>query len=129
MTRPSFTDTDTDTDDAVGLVIALRHPDIDVVSIGIVADNVPLEHGVQNALYGAELCNRSDVPIHAGAAVPMCLPLSTGQYVHGQDGMGDTGLPLAGRLPAPGHAADALIAASHAHAGTLEVATLGPLKN
>jgi purine nucleosidase len=129
MTRPFFIDTDTASDDAVALVIALRHPDINVVAIGVVAGNVPLEHGVQNALYVAELCGRTEVPIHAGAAVPLRLPLSTGQYVHGHDGMGDIGLPLTGRRHAPGHAADALIEASHAHAGTLEVVTLGPLTN
>jgi purine nucleosidase len=129
MTRPFFIDTDTASDDAVALVIALRHPDIDVVAIGVVAGNVPLDHGVQNALYVAELCERRDVAVYAGADVPLQLPLSTGQYVHGQDGMGDIGLTLTGRVPTPGHAADALIAASHAHAGTLEVVTLGPLTN
>ena len=129
MARPFFIDTDTASDDAVALVIALRNPEIEVVAIGVVAGNVPLEHGVQNALYVAELCERTDVPVHAGAATPLRIPLSTGQYVHGQDGMGDIGLPLTGRRHAPGHAADALIAASHAHPGTLEVVTLGPLTN
>jgi purine nucleosidase len=129
MARPFFIDTDTASDDAVALVIALRHAEIEVVAIGVVAGNVPLEFGVQNALYVAELCGRSDVPVHVGASAPLRLPLCTGQYVHGTDGMGDIGLPLAGRRHAPGHAADALIAASHAYPGTLELVTLGPLTN
>ncbi len=129
MRRPFFIDTDTASDDAVALVIALRHPDIDVVGIGIVAGNVPLDHGVQNALYVAELCDRTDVPVFAGEATPLRVPLETGQYVHGQDGMGDIGLPLSGRTPADGHAVDALLDASHRHAGELELVTLGPLTN
>jgi purine nucleosidase len=126
--RPFFVDTDTASDDAVALVIALRHADIDVVAIGVVAGNVPLDLAVQNALYVVEMCGAT-VPVHAGEAAPLRVPLETGQHVHGQDGMGDIGLPLRGRTPAGGHAVDALLAASHRHAGELELVTLGPLTN
>jgi purine nucleosidase len=129
VTRPFFIDTDTASDDAVALVIALRHPEIEVVGIGVVAGNVPLDIAVQNALYVAEICGRTEVPIYAGEAEPLQVPLETGQYVHGQDGMGDIGLPLHGRVPAEGHAVDALLAASHEFAGSLELVTLGPLTN
>jgi purine nucleosidase len=126
--RPFFIDTDTASDDAVALVIAFRHPDVDVVGIGVVAGNVPLDLAVQNALYVAELCG-VEVPIHAGAAEPLVVPLETGQHVHGTDGMGDIGLPLTGRSPTAGHAVDVLLAASHRHAGELTLVTLGPLTN
>ena len=66
MPRPFFIDSDTGSDDAVALLIALTHPGIEVVGIGVVAGNVPLELGVQNALYTRELCGRLDVPIYAG---------------------------------------------------------------
>lgn len=127
--RPFFIDTDTASDDAVALVIALRHPDVDVVGIGVVAGNVPLDYAIQNALYTRELCGREDVPVYAGAEAPLRLPLTTAQNVHGHDGMGDIGLPLRGRVPHPTFAVDALIEASHAHAGELELVTLGPLTN
>jgi purine nucleosidase len=126
--RPFFIDTDTASDDAVALVMALRHPDVEVVAMGVVAGNVPLDLGVQNALYVVEQCGAS-VPVHAGADRPLMVPLQTGQHVHGTDGMGDIGLPLTGRRPAAGHAVDALIDASHRYAGDLELVTLGPLTN
>jgi inosine-uridine nucleoside N-ribohydrolase len=126
--RPFFIDTDTASDDAVALVMALRHPGVDIVGIGVVAGNVPLDQAVQNALYVAELCG-ADVPIHAGADRPLVVPLETAQFVHGNDGMGDIGLPLTGRSPAPGHAVDALLAASHRYPGELTLVTLGPLTN
>ena len=126
--RQFFIDTDTASDDAVALVIALRHPAISVVGIGIVAGNVPLEMGIQNALYTRDLCG-SDVPIYAGAAGPLSRPLGTAQNVHGNDGMGDIGLQLVGRNPDPGSAIDALIDAAHRHSGELELVTLGPLTN
>lgn len=126
--RPFFIDTDTASDDAVALIIALRHPDIDVVGIGIVAGNVPLEMGVQNALYTVELCG-SSVPVYAGASRPLVRELMTAQVVHGFDGFGDIGLPLSGRAPANGSAIDALLAAADAYAGELTLVTLGPLTN
>jgi purine nucleosidase len=126
--RPFFVDTDTASDDAVALVIALRHPAVEVVGIGVVAGNVPLDQAVQNALYTLELVG-AQVPVHAGEAAPLARPLETAQHVHGRDGMGDIGLPLHGRSPAAGHAVDALLEASHRHAGDLELVTLGPLTN
>lgn len=128
MARPFFIDTDTASDDAVALIMALRHPDVHVVGIGIVAGNVPLEMGVQNALYTAELCGAS-VPVYRGADRPRVRELITAQNVHGNDGMGDIGLPLHGRIPKDGNAAEALIAAANAHVGELTLVTLGPLTN
>jgi len=126
--RPLFIDTDTASDDAVALVMALRYPSVTVVGIGVVAGNVPLAMGVQNALYTTELC-ASDVPVYAGAAGPLERDLRTAQMVHGHDGMGDIGLALSGRTAHDGNAVDALIAAAHAHGGSLELVTLGPLTN
>jgi purine nucleosidase len=126
--RPLFVDTDTASDDAVALVMALRDPGVEVVGIGVVAGNVPLDQAVQNALYTLELVG-SSVPVFAGSDAPLSRPLETAQHVHGHDGMGDIGLPIGGRIPADGHAVDALMAASHEHAGELELVTLGPLTN
>jgi purine nucleosidase len=128
MARPFFIDTDTASDDAVALVMAYRHPDVDVVGVGVVAGNVPLDQAVQNALYTRELCGAVG-PVFAGAAGPLRVALHTAQHVHGADGMGDIGLPLSGRRPDDGHAVDALIDASHTYAGELELVTLGPLTN
>jgi len=127
--RPFYIDTDTASDDAVALALALTDDGVDIVGIGVVAGNVPLASAVQNALYTREVCGRGDVPVHVGADRPLVLPLGTAQNVHGHDGMGDIGLELNGREPDAGHAVDALIEASHRHAGELTLVTLGPLTN
>src|SRR5690606_25104858 len=80
-------------------------------------------------LYTRELCGRLDVPVHAGEAAPLRIPLQTAQNVHGRDGMGDIGLPLTGRTPDSDDAVGALLRASHEHAGRLVLVTLGPLTN
>lgn len=121
-------DTDTASDDAVALLMALRTPGVEVEAITVVAGNMPLEKGLQNALYTVELCERS-VPVHAGASRPLLRPLETAEYVHGEDGMGDVGLPLTGRVPAAGHAVDVLLERVGRAPGELTLVTLGPLTN
>ncbi len=127
--RRVFIDTDTASDDAVALMMALHHmehhSDFEIAGIGVVAGNVPLEQGLQNALYTAELCHL-EVPIYAGRAAPLLRTLSTSREVHGYDGMGDIDLPLSGRHPTEGDAVEALLAAAD---GSLELITLGPLTN
>ena len=127
--RKLLVDTDTASDDAVALLMALRDPGVEVLAITVVAGNVPLDQAVQNALYTVELAG-SDVPVYAGCAAPLVGSLHTAQEVHGQDGMGDIGLPLSGRVPAPGHAVDVLAELIEAHEpGELTLVTLGPLTN
>ena len=127
MTR-FLIDTDTASDDAVALLMALRTPGIEVDAITVVAGNMPLAKGLQNALYTVELCERT-TPVYAGMAGPLLRPLETAEYVHGQDGMGDIGLPLTGRRPAEGHAVDVLIDRVSRAPGEYTLVTLGPLTN
>ncbi len=126
--RKFIIDTDTASDDAVALVMALQYPDIDVLAITTVAGNVPLKQGTQNALYTVELCGK-DTPVYAGCAKPILRNLSTAENVHGNDGMGDIGLPLNGRIPADGHGVDILREVINANANDITLITLGPLTN
>jgi purine nucleosidase len=126
--RRLLIDTDTASDDAVALVMALEHPGIQVQAITVVAGNVPLDQAVQNALYTVELCD-SAVPVYAGAAAPLERPLETAQFVHGEDGMGDIGLQLEGRLPAGEDAVDTIIEVVTDYPGEITLVTLGPLTN
>ncbi len=126
--RRFLIDTDTASDDAVALVMALKDPEIQIEAITVVAGNVPLEQGVQNALYTGERCGKQ-VPVYEGLAKPLLRPLETAQFVHGQDGMGEIGLPLTGRTPADGHAVDVIIDTIRRFAGEITLVTLGPLTN
>jgi purine nucleosidase len=128
MPRHFLIDTDTASDDAVALVLAMQHPDVHIEAITVVAGNVPVDQGVQNALYTVELCGQS-IPVVRGMPAPLTRPLETAQFVHGQDGMGDIGLPLTGRSPASAHAVYLLIDTIHRLAGAITLVTLGPLTN
>ena len=87
-----------------------------------------LDQAVQNALYTVELCG-ADVPVYAGAAKPMMRPLETAEYVHGEDGMGDAGYPLSGRMPAEGRGADVIVETILGAPGEITLVALGPLTN
>ncbi len=126
--RHFIIDTDTASDDAVALVMAMRYPGIKIEAITVVAGNVPVDQGVQNALYTLELCQQ-DVPVYRGLSAPLSRPLETAQFVHGEDGMGDIGLPLSGRQAAGENAIDVMIETIHRFAGDLTLVTLGPLTN
>ncbi len=121
-------DTDTGSDDAVALVMAANHPEVEIEAVTVVAGNVPLDQGVQNALYTLELCG-CKVPFYQGFAKPLFRSLETAQNVLGDDGMGDIGLPLSGRKPDEGHAVNELCARLMKEAEEIVLVTLGPLTN
>ena len=121
-------DTDTASDDAVALVLALRNPTVQVEAITVVAGNMPIQKGLQNALYTRDIC-QSHAPVYQGSAAPLLRPLHTAEYVHGNDGMGDIGLPLTGRKPESKPAVPAIIETIHRNAGEITLVTLGPLTN
>ncbi|HXE06790.1 MAG TPA: nucleoside hydrolase [Acidobacteriaceae bacterium] len=124
--RPVLIDTDTASDDAVALIMALRSPLVEVKAICTVAGNVPLEQATRNALYTVELCD-ADVPVFRGCAKPLVRELHNATWFHGQDGLGDHGFAPNG-TPASGHGADAIINIVRATPG-IEIITLGPLTN
>ena len=129
MSRPFLIDTDAGSDDAVAILMALRHADVDVRAITVVAGNVPLAQGVVNALYFTELCE-TDVPVHAGAERPLLREYVSADWFHGADGLGDWGdrykpqRAQASEL----HAVDAIIDAARS-TPELVIVTLGPLTN
>jgi purine nucleosidase len=127
MASTFLIDTDTASDDAVALIMALRSPEVRVLGITVVAGNVPLEQATRNALYTAELCG-SSVPVYAGADRPLCRQHVPADWFHGCDGLGDHGYPEPCRTPEPAHAAEALVEMIEANPGS-ELVTLGPLTN
>jgi purine nucleosidase len=127
VARAFLIDTDTASDDAVALLMALRHPDVRVAAITVVSGNVPLHLAVRNALITAELCG-SDVPVYAGADRPLLRPASFAQHFHGMDGLGDQGYADPRGTPQAQHAVEAMIETIRANPG-LTLVTLGPLTN
>lgn len=129
MAKRFVIDTDTGSDDAIALMLAADDPDVTFEAVTTVAGNVPLDLATRNALYTMEFMDRGDVPVYEGCDRPLIRPLETAQWVHGDDGMGDIGLPQPTGSPQEGHAIDVLRELSLTHPGELTLVTLGPLTN
>jgi len=127
MTRKMIIDTDTASDDAVALMMALVNPDLDVVAITIVAGNISMPQGSINARYIVELCGK-DTPVYEGARQPLSRDPYRAKFFHGLDGMGNMNYPAPKTQPAIGHGVDALIEQIQANSGIILV-TLGPMTN
>jgi purine nucleosidase len=125
--RPFLIDTDTASDDAVALIMALRNPQIEVLAITTVAGNVDVHQASRNALYTAELCD-SKVPVFVGAEQPLERTHLNASWFHGRDGLGDHDYPPPRRSPETQSAPDAIIDTIESHPGLVMV-TLGPLTN
>jgi purine nucleosidase len=121
-------DTDPGVDDALAILMALRHPDADVIALTIAAGNVGLAHTVRNAL---KLCDVAGVgiPVFAGCATPLVHAAEDAAYVHGLDGFGDIGYPDPRGRVQEEHAALAMLRLSRTHVGELTFVMLGPLTN
>jgi purine nucleosidase len=127
--RSIVIDTDTASDDAIALVLAVREPSVDVRAVTVVAGNVPLDLAVRNAIVTLDLAGGAAIPVHAGRAEPLARPLDTAQFVHGQDGMGGAPLPAPSRQATSDDAVGELLRIAADEPGRHDLVTLGPLTN
>ena len=107
--RSIVIDTDTASDDAIALVLAVREPSVEVRAVTVVAGNVPLELAVRNAAVTLDLCGGAGIPLHAGRDRPLVRPLDTAQIVNCADGMGGATLPVPTRAPTSDDAVGVMI--------------------
>jgi purine nucleosidase len=125
--RDFLIDTDTASDDAVAILMALSAPEVRVLGLTIVAGNVGVEQATRNALLTAEVAE-VEVPVFVGAAAPLMRLHEHAHWFHGRDGLGDRGYPPPRRAPEREHAVDAILRLADASPG-LTLVTLGPLTN
>ena len=126
--RKFIIDTDTASDDAVALLMALEWEDVEVEVVTIVSGNMPVEQGSINARYTIELCNKS-TPVYVGADKPLKKKREHAEWFHGPDGMGGMNYPPPKEKAQDGSAVDVLIEKFKEKPGEITLVTLGPLTN
>jgi purine nucleosidase len=121
-------DTDPGVDDAHAIMMAFAHPEAQIEAITTVAGNVSLERTTANACTILDVLER-DVPVYAGCdrALVACTPDAS--YVHGEDGLGNSGYPPSKRKVADEHAVNALIRLANEAPGEFTLVAIGPLTN
>jgi purine nucleosidase len=126
--RRFLIDTDTASDDAVAILMALRTPEIQVDAITTVSGNVPVPMGTRNAGTVVELCGK-DTPVYVGCDRPLVREPIYAYFFHGPDGMGGMNYPAPKRGPEKEHAVDTLIRLIRERPAEYTLVTLGPLTN
>ncbi len=124
-------DVDTGTDDAVAILLALRHPEIELVAITTVVGNAPIDVVLDNTLRVVDLAG-ARVPVHRGAAkpfersdFPVPRALRPDRAVHAAP----LPLPPARSRAAEASAVDFLVDAAMSSPGELTLVTTAPLTN
>jgi len=124
---PVVLDVDTGVDDACALLLAARHPALDLRAVSCVAGNAGVDQVVRNTLTVLAAAGRDDVPVARGADRPLLEPARPARHVHGHDGMGDLGPAAPARGADPRHAVALLRDVLREAAATGERVTLVPL--
>lgn len=99
QSKPVYLDVDTGVDDALAILLAIKHPALDVRGITTVVGNVDLDQVTRNTLQVLEVAGATDVPVVSGASRPLVAPARPSTLVHGVDGLGNAGLPSPNHQP------------------------------
>lgn len=129
MKHSIIMDVDTGIDDAMAIMFAVKHPDIDVRAISCVSGNVGLDSVVENTLKILDVVNAPDIPVAGGAVRPLIEKPRSAAYVHGEDGLGNVNLPASSRQALPVHAIEMMRQVLTKSAEPLTVVALAPLTN
>lgn len=71
VTKKLILDVDTGTDDAVAIMLAALHPELELVAVTTVNGNVAVENCTDNTLRVLEWIGRGDIPVYEGLAHPI----------------------------------------------------------
>ena len=93
MAKKIILDTDPGIDDAMAILFAEAHPDIDLIGITTVYGNATIDNGTQNALYLKQKF-RMKALVAKGTDKPLIRePVGATVVVHGEAGLGDVTAP------------------------------------
>jgi len=133
MGRKIIIDTDPGVDDAMAIFLALRSPELELVGLTTVFGNSNVEATTRNALNLLHVAGRTDIPVARGAGRPLVNPPGpTGEWVHGEDAMGNIGwttLLDPALKPVDVPAARFIVDTIMANPGEITLVPIGPLTN
>lgn len=123
-------DTDTATDDTLGILLAILSDRVDVEALTIGAGNVAFDRQVENAKYTLELADTADsVPVYEGARSPLVKDHDHATDVHGEGGLGPDLVPETDVPSADDFASEYIVDAARANPGEITLVCLAPLTN
>ncbi len=121
-------DCDTGHDDAIALMIASKHPDIDLLGVTVVAGNQTLDKTLPNTLHVVQHLGL-DVPVYGGMAKPIVKVQEVAEDVHGKSGLDGPVFEELRIKAQPEHAVNYLIRTLMESDGDITLVPVGPLTN
>jgi inosine-uridine nucleoside N-ribohydrolase len=129
MTHKIILDCDPGHDDAIAILLAAHHPDIELLAITTVAGNQSVDKTTLNALKVCSLANIRTVPIARGSERPLVRKARHAPNIHGESGMDGPQLPDPDIEPVSQHAVELLIDLLLHSDGDITLVPTGPLTN
>lgn len=122
-------DTDPGVDDAMAILFACSHPDLELVGLTSIFGNVTIDVATRNALVLTELAG-ANVPVAEGAGTPLVqTPRPVAAEVHGAEGFGHVPAITPDGTPHGQTAAEFICDTVMAHPGEIVLCPIGPLTN
>lgn len=122
-------DCDPGHDDAIAILLAAHHPEIELLAITTVAGNQSVEKTTHNALKVCSLAHIRDVPIAMGMDRPLVRHAKHAPDIHGVSGMDGPHIPEPTIELTHQHAVDLLIDLLMHSDGDITLVPTGPLTN
>ncbi len=101
-------DVDTGVDDALALLYAVAHLELDLRAVTCVSGNVALTQVARNTCSVLQIAGAATVPVGSGADVTLTGAGPREGHKHGLNGLGDLVIPASRREPEPDTAVDLL---------------------
>ncbi|MEK4687920.1 nucleoside hydrolase [Bacillus sp. FSL M8-0256] len=87
-TKKLILDVDTGIDDAIGILLAVKSKQFDILGITTVCGNVSVDAATLNTCKVLELVEADNIPVIKGSATPLLRTPHYEHRVHGEDGIG-----------------------------------------
>ena len=127
--RKIIIDTDPGIDDAVAIMFALGSNRLDLKAVTTVSGNLTADRCSVNARKVLELVGATHIPVARGMQTPLVRPYPRDPFSHGDDGLGNLGIPSPSMAEDPRFAADLIVDTVNAHEGDISIIGIGPLTN
>lgn len=127
--RKVILDCDPGTDDSVCIIMALMHPEVELLAITAESGNFTTDQSSCHALQILEHMERTDIPVACGMMHPLVRTHPSDPYSHGEDGLGNHFFPQPTHKPIDKHAALVIIDEVMKYPGEVTLVCTAPLTN
>jgi inosine-uridine nucleoside N-ribohydrolase len=132
VARKLIIDCDTGTDDAVAILLAALHPDLELLGVCTVNGNVEVARCTDNSLRTLDLIGRGDIPVYEGLAKPIVrhdFPVPRASKRDPKVHLATLPFPAARSVKQPLSAPEFLVRTFAERPGEIVLVAVGPLSN